>query len=101
MEACYRMWANSYMLGAMDHNITALERAFQLAESGECDSVEDLKKRLKAEGYSTKQIVGRELARQLRGLITVARAKDDGPKGQKRPPEVMRLAAADFPADDG
>jgi hypothetical protein len=60
----------------MDHNITALERAFQLAKSGECDSVPDLKKRLKAEGYSTSQIVGRELARQLRGLITVARAKD-------------------------
>ena len=92
---------NSYMLGAMDHNITALERAFQLAGSGECDSVEDLKKRLKAEGYSTKQIVGRELARQLRGLITVARAKDDGPKGQKHPHDVMRLAAADFLAGDG
>jgi len=61
----------------MNHNITALERAFQLAESGECDSVPDLKKRLQAEGYSTSQIVGRELARLLRGLITVARAKDD------------------------
>ena len=70
----------------MNHNITALERAFQLAVSGECDSVPELKKRLQAEGYSTSQIVGRELARQLRGLITVARAKDDakGPKGQKR-----------------
>jgi hypothetical protein len=71
----------------MSQNITALERAFQLAESGECDSVPALKKRLQAEGYSTSQIVGRELSRQLRGLITVARAKADarGPKGQKRP----------------
>ena len=71
----------------MNHNITALERAFQLAESGECYSVPDLKKRLQAEGYSTSQIVGRELARQLRGLITVARVKDDakGHEGQKRP----------------
>jgi hypothetical protein len=71
----------------MNHNITSLERAFQLAESGECDSVPDLKKRLQAEGYSTSQIVGRELFRQLRGLITVARAKDDarGPKGRKHP----------------
>ena len=69
----------------MNHNITALERAFQLAESGECDSVPDLKKRLQAEGYSTSQIVGRELSRQLRGLITVARVKARGPKGQKRP----------------
>jgi hypothetical protein len=51
----------------MDHNITALERAFQLAKSGECDSIDDLKKRLRAEGYSTSQIVGRELARQLTG----------------------------------
>ena len=70
----------------MNHNITALERAFQLAASGECDSVPDLKKRLQVEGYSTAQIVGRELSRQLRGLITVARANDDarGPKGQKR-----------------
>lgn len=34
----------------MSQNITALERAFQLAESGECDSVPDLKKQLQAEG---------------------------------------------------
>src|SRR5262249_24101474 len=37
----------------MDHNITALERAFQLADSGECDSVPHSKERLKAEGYPT------------------------------------------------
>ena len=62
----------------MDHNITALERAFQLAESGECDSVPHLKKCLKAEGYPTFQIAGRELTRQLKALIMVARAKEAG-----------------------
>jgi hypothetical protein len=60
------------MLSAMDHNVTALERAFELAKSGECTSVADLRKRLKAEGYSQQKIVGRSLFRQLEALIKAA-----------------------------
>src|SRR5262252_3493679 len=39
----------SYILYAMDHRVTALERAFQVAKSGKCSSVADLKKQLHAE----------------------------------------------------
>ena len=61
------------MHGAMDHSITAVERAFQLAKSGGCTSVPEIKKRLIAEGYSATQITGRVLAKQLDGLIRAAR----------------------------
>jgi hypothetical protein len=60
----------------MDHNTTQLERAFQLAKSGDCRSVEDLKKRLEAEGYQTNQVFGRVLSRQLHALIKKARTKN-------------------------
>lgn len=57
----------------MDHSVTALERAFQLAKSGKCNSLADLKKQLHAEGYSVAQITGRTLAKQLVVLIKTAR----------------------------
>jgi hypothetical protein len=69
--------ASSYTLSAMDRNVTALERAFELAKSGLCASVSDVKQCLKAEGYSTSAIVGRMLSRQLQELIAVARGKRD------------------------
>jgi hypothetical protein len=57
----------------MDQSVTALERAFQLAKSGKCSSLADLKKQLRAEGYSIAQITGRTLAKQLMALIKMAR----------------------------
>jgi len=48
----------SYMLGAMDHAVTAVERAFQLAKSSACTCVKDIKECLTAEGYSANQISG-------------------------------------------
>ena len=57
----------------MDHRVTALERAFQVAKSGKCSSVADLKKQLHAEGYSIAQITGRTLVKQLEVLIKMAR----------------------------
>jgi hypothetical protein len=51
---------------------TALERAFQLAKSGSYASLEDIKKRLKAEGYSTARVTGGVLSKQLRVLIQTA-----------------------------
>jgi hypothetical protein len=57
----------------MDEKATALERAFQLAKSGTCVSVPDLRKKLKAEGYSTNQITGPTLNKQLLALIHLAR----------------------------
>jgi hypothetical protein len=59
----------------MDHTVTALERAFQLAKSGDYKSVSDIKKRLSSEGYSVAQITGRVLSKQLDALIKAAAAR--------------------------
>ena len=57
----------------MERGVTAIERAFEIARSGTCTTVEDIRKQLRAEGYDRDQIFGRELLRQLRTLITEAR----------------------------
>ena len=98
----------------MKDGITVLERAFELARSGSCRSVSDIKARLKAEGFALAQLTGPTLSRQLLGLMQVAQGKamPKGPKGQKRPADmignaikVARIAtgeeAEDFGADDG
>jgi hypothetical protein len=59
----------------MDHTVTAVERAFQLAKSGDCASLAEIKDRLRAEGYSAKQITGRVMSTQLGALIKAARAR--------------------------
>jgi hypothetical protein len=64
--------ANSYMLSAMDRNITPLERAFQLAKSGAYSSVPAIKEQLKAEGLSIETITGKTLTKQLNVLIKAA-----------------------------
>ena len=56
----------------MDHTITALERAFQLAKSGDYAAVSDIKRRLIQEGYSVAQITGGVLSKQLGALIRAA-----------------------------
>lgn len=53
--------------------LTPLERAFDLARSGECACVSDLRKRLRDEGYSDAQVEGPTLTRQLRRLLTAAK----------------------------
>jgi hypothetical protein len=65
------------MLSAMDHNVTALERAFQIANSGKCSSTWDLRQQLKCEGYDLHKVVGRSLLRQLDLLIKAATVKND------------------------
>ena len=54
--------------------MTALERAFQLARSGHMATVDDIRKRLKQEGYDERVVLdgGRSLTTQLRGLIRAA-----------------------------
>lgn len=54
---------------AMKSDKTAVERAFELALSGEFRLVSDLKRKLYLEGYSTDQIVGRVMVGQLRTLM--------------------------------
>ena len=53
----------------MNRDITALERAFELATSGGCLTVAEIKRRLEDEGYSIAQITGRVLGKQLDALI--------------------------------
>jgi hypothetical protein len=50
----------------MDQNTTALERAFQLANSGDFDTIKAIRSKLKAEGYPISQIVRKSLINQLR-----------------------------------
>jgi hypothetical protein len=57
---------------------TVLERAFELAQSGDVDSLEELRLKLHAEGYheSRAQISGPALQRQLRDLMRAARGME-------------------------
>ena len=70
----------------MDENTSVLERAFELAKSGKYPSVEDIGRRLLAEGYSIEQVTGRQLKIQLRALIRTARGGGlpKAPKDRKR-----------------
>ena len=63
------------MTGAMAQDTTALERAFQLARSGEYASINDIKRRLRTEGFTSEQVSGSALLEQLRTLIRTAREK--------------------------
>ena len=69
----------------MPQNVTVLERAFQLARSGLCGSVSEIKERLKAEGYSLVQVTGPTLSRQLFALIRDAQGNAPPFKGRKPP----------------
>ena len=57
----------------MDQKLTALERAFQLARSGQVAGLTEIVTTLNREGYSGSQIEGRLLKRQLADLIKAAR----------------------------
>ena len=57
----------------MQANLSALERAFQLARSGQVTDVKDIKAQLKREGYDLGPIIGSVLIRQLQRVIKAAR----------------------------
>ena len=57
----------------MEANVSALERAFQLARSGQVIDVKDIKAQLKREGYDLGQITGSVLIRQLQRIMKAAR----------------------------
>lgn len=60
----------------MNHRQTTLERAYELARSGECAGVGEIKARLKAEHFSDidGQLFGRVIGAALRRLCEEARA---------------------------
>jgi len=58
----------------MDPNLTAIERAFQAAKSGEAASMDDILRLLKREGYQVQYVAGLSIRRQLRGLMKGAKS---------------------------
>ena len=80
----------------MEPQTPILERAFEIARSGECRSLKDLVLRLNQEGYMASQIQGPVLRQQLTNLINAARAVH--PTGLRRndsaqPHVIKRLAS--------
>jgi len=65
-------------LAAMSDSITTVERAFEIARSGASLSIEDLKRRLKREGYDSvdAHLTGASIKRELTKLIKGSRASD-------------------------
>ena len=58
----------------MNHRLTALERAFDLARSGQFSDLKEIRRAIEREGYYGNQIEGPALKRQLTGLMNAARA---------------------------
>jgi hypothetical protein len=56
---------------------TTLERAFELARTGDCLGIAQIRAQLRAEGYSLGQLEGPSLARQLREICTASRRARD------------------------
>jgi hypothetical protein len=54
---------------------TTLERAFELARSGDYLHLADITKQLRAEGYAVNQLEGGSLRKQLRLICTEAQAR--------------------------
>jgi hypothetical protein len=65
----------------MSGRTTLIERAFQLARSGDCPTVSDLRKALKAGGYDPRELYGPELIRQLRELCQASRTSGSAIEG--------------------
>ena len=53
----------------MDPYKSSLERAFEMANAGECETVASVIKRLNKEGYDGNQVQGRTLVHHLSTLI--------------------------------
>lgn len=64
----------------MNESLSTLERAFQLARSGHCRSVDDVRQALRREGYDAvhEHLNGTVINRQLTDLIAEARADSSG-----------------------
>jgi hypothetical protein len=60
----------------MKPNVSTIERAFEIANSGEVQEVADIVRMLKSEGYNERQIEGRQLRDQLKeGIKASARSE--------------------------
>ena len=82
---------------AMESKVTAIERAFQLARSGQMATVDDIRKRLKQEGYDERVMLdgGRSLTAQLRGLIKTAATNAQLLKKARRREGSLHISGSD------
>jgi hypothetical protein len=64
----------------VDHKLSALERAFQLARAGYVSNVDEIRKQLRREGYDWRALEGPSLQSQLRELIKAAHLDRGAPK---------------------
>jgi hypothetical protein len=70
----------------VEPNVSAVERAFQLARAGKASDMKGLATLLKREGYSSRQIDHMPaLSRQLRAIMTAA--QDQPANKSQRAPE--------------
>ena len=55
--------------------LNPLERAYELARSGQCSNIQDIRKRLNAEGFTAvnRHLDGASIQQQLRALCAEAR----------------------------
>ena len=56
---------------------TTLERAFELAQTGKCRTVTELRLKLRGEGFDVDQITGPKLLKQLNALLGSAQPHTD------------------------
>jgi hypothetical protein len=73
----------------VENRLSQLERAFELAKSGRCTTVADIKRKLREEGYLDDQVEGRLLFSQLNALMKqsareMRRPEHDGAESQAR-----------------
>lgn len=73
-------------ISPLNANANPMERAFQLARSGSCTNVQEIRQQLRREGFTAVEshLSGPSVAKQLRGLIKASRAnsaaQDVGPR---------------------
>jgi hypothetical protein len=60
----------------MHQDKTVLERAFDLAKSGQCATIDQIRQKLKAESYNQYFIQGRSLLAQLRAIMAATQLKN-------------------------
>jgi DNA-binding XRE family transcriptional regulator len=79
----------------MKAGVSTLERAFELARSGTVLNVNDIKRALDHEGYSSKSVLGSALVKQLLATIRAERERKNKPAGVTEfalTPQQLRLA---------
>jgi hypothetical protein len=77
----------------MSDRPTELERAFQLAKTGRLGSVDEIRRRLRAEGYYADHITGKGLYLQLRALMKSTRIARPGDHDSEQ--EAARMSHLD------